>query len=139
RMPRFITSLLMRLAARRSRLMRALFESDESYLDSITTYVMKLGADHLPPGFDSRVDRNIASAPHVPLLRLRMQQIAKFLAAALRAPLTRDAQAPLHLINIAGGPALDSINALIFLARVDGDLLRRPITIHVLDAQADGP
>src|SRR5262249_20051788 len=92
-MPRFLTSLLMRLAARRSRLMRALFQSDQGYLDSITTYVMKLGADHLPHGFDGPMDRRIAGAPHVPLLRLRMQQIAKFLAEALQAPLTRAAHA----------------------------------------------
>src|SRR5262249_55092524 len=47
--------------------------------------------------------------------------------------------APLHLVNIAGGPALDSINALIMLARAPATLIHRPITIHVLDAQEDGP
>src|SRR5262249_35704932 len=46
--PRFLTRLLLRLAARRSPLVRTLFFSDQGYLDSITTYKLKLGADHLP-------------------------------------------------------------------------------------------
>jgi hypothetical protein len=113
--------------------------SDQGYLDSITTYVLKLGPDHLPPGFDSPMDRRIADTPHAPLLRLRMQQTAKLLAGALREPLTRNASAPLHLINIAGGPALESINALIVLSRSDAGLLKRPVAIDVLDSQTEGP
>src|SRR6185436_12416723 len=42
RIPQFLTKLLMQMAARRSRLLRAVTQSDESYLDSISTYVMKL-------------------------------------------------------------------------------------------------
>ena len=108
RMPTIITRLLVRLAARRSLLMRRILASDNGYLDSITTYMIKLGADHLPPGFDGRMDRKIAAAPHMALVRLRMQQIARLLAQALLAPLAAAPAAPLHLINIAGGPALDS-------------------------------
>ncbi|AMN42225.1 hypothetical protein [Rhodoplanes sp. Z2-YC6860] len=139
RVPRFLTKLMMRLAARRSRLLRTLFQSDQGYLDSITTYIMKLGGNHLPAGFDSPVDRKVADTPHAPLLRLRMQQIAKLLAEALREPLARNPNAPLHLVNIAGGPALDSINALILLNRSDAKLLERPIAIDVMDAQTEGP
>jgi hypothetical protein len=73
------------------------------------------------------------------LVRLRMQQIARLLAEALVAPLAHAPDAPLRLINIAGGPALDSINALIMLARTHATLIHRPIAIHVLDAQQDGP
>jgi hypothetical protein len=101
--------------------------------------MLKLGADHLPPGFDGPVDRRVAAAPHVPLIRLRMQQIARLLAEALVAPLADAPAAPLHLVNIAGGPALDSINALIILARVHATLIHRPIAIHVFDAREDGP
>ena len=139
RVPMIVTRLLMRLAARRSPLIRKILASDRDYLDSITTYIFKLGADHLPPGFDSSVDRKLAAAPHVTLVRLRMQQIAGLLAEALRAPLAAATDAPLHLVNIAGGPALDSMNALIMLARTHATLLRRPITIEVFDAQPDGP
>jgi hypothetical protein len=139
RMPRIVTRLLMRLAARRSLLLRKILASDNGYLDSISTYMLKLGVDHLPPGFDGPVDRKVAAAPHVALLRLRMQQIARLLAEALLAPLADAPDAPLHLVNIAGGPALDSINALIMLARAHARLIHRPIAIHVLDAQQDGP
>src|SRR5215467_4796779 len=85
RMPRIIMRLLMRLAARRSPLLRKMLVSDNDYLDSISTYMLKLGVDHLPPGFDGPVDRRLAAAPHVTLVRLRMQQIARLLAEALLA------------------------------------------------------
>jgi hypothetical protein len=140
RMPWIVTRLLMRLAARRSRLLRKILAaSDNEYLDSISTYMFKLGVDNLPPGFDGPVDRKVAAAPHVALVRLRMQQIARMLAQALRAPLAGASHAPLYLVNIAGGPALDSINALIMLARAHAILIQRPIAIHVFDAQPDGP
>jgi hypothetical protein len=139
RMPAIVTRLLMRLAARRSLLLRRMLASDNEYLDSISTYLFKLGADHLPPGFDGPVDRKVAAAPHVALIRLRMQQIARLLAEALLAPLAAAPDAPLHLVNIAGGPALDSINALIMLARAHASMIHRPIAIHVFDAQQDGP
>jgi hypothetical protein len=139
RMPGFVTRLLVRLAAQRSPLIRKVLVSNSDYLDSITTYMMKLGANNLPRGFDSRMDRKIAGAPHVTMVRLRMQQIAQLLAEALAAPLAGAPGAPLHLVNIAGGPALDSINALIMLARAHATLLQRPIAIHVFDAQQDGP
>lgn len=139
RMPVIVTRLLMRLAARRSPLLRKIFASDNEYLDSISTYMLKLGADHLPPGFDGPIDRKVAAAPHMALVRLRMQQIARLLAEALLAPLAEAPDAPLHLVNIAGGPALDSINALIMLARAHATLIHRPIAIHVFDAHKDGP
>jgi hypothetical protein len=139
RIPAIVTRLLMRLAARRSALLRRILASDNEYLDAITTYMVKLAPEHLPPGFDGPVDRKVAAAPHMALVRLRMQQIARLLAQALRAPLAAVPNAPLHLVNIAGGPALDSINALIILAREDATLIKRPTTIHVFDAQQDGP
>src|SRR5262245_29926670 len=137
-MPGIATRLLMRLAAPRSPLLRRILASD-GYLDSITTYMVKLGADHLPPGFDGPVDRKVAAAPHLVLIRLRMQQLARLLAEALVARLGDAPDAPLPLVHIAGGPALDSTNALIILARTNATLLHRPVAIHVFDAQQDGP
>jgi hypothetical protein len=139
RMPTIVTRLLTRLAARRSPLLRKILSSDNEYLDSISTYMVKLGVDHMPPGFDGRIDRKVAAAPHMALVRLRMQQIARLLAEALLAPLAGSPDAPLHLVNIAGGPALDSVNALIMLARTHATLIHRPIAIQVFDTQQDGP
>lgn len=137
--PKFIMRAMLRRAARESRLVHAIFASDAGYLDGMSTYVMKLGPDNLVPPYDTPVDRRLAASPHVPLLRLRMQQIAHLIAEGLVAHLGAVSGAPLHLINIGGGPALDSVNALILLRRDRADLLRRPVVIHVLDSGTDGP
>jgi hypothetical protein len=137
--PPFIMRMMLRSAAGKSRLIRALFNTDAGFLDGLTTYVMKLGADNLVPPYDGPVDRRLGASPHVGLLRLRMQQTARLLADGLVADLERAGGATLNLINIGGGPALDSINALILLSRARPDLLWRPIAIHVLDSAEDGP
>jgi hypothetical protein len=139
RIPMFIMRMLLRRAARKSLIVRALFNSDAGYLDGMTTYLMKLGADQLVPPYDSEMDRRLAASPHVTLLRLRMQQIARLLADGLVEHLAGAAGAPLHLINIGGGPALDSVNALVLLCRDHADLMRRPVVVHVLDSSQDGP
>lgn len=143
RIPAFIMRLMLRALARKSRLIRALSQSETGYLDSLSTYVLKLGADNLVPPYDSPTDRKVATSPHIMLVRLRMQQVAHLLAEGLAEDLSRDPAvaapaAPLHLMNIGGGPALDSINALIVLRRAHPALLlSRPIAIDVLDANAD--
>ena len=83
RIPKFIMRLLLKSAARKSLLVRALFASDATFLDGMTTYVMKLGADNLPPPYDSPMDRRAAASPHLTLLRLRTQQVARLLADGL--------------------------------------------------------
>lgn len=138
RLPAFIMRFLLRRAMKQSLILRALFGGDASFVDGVTTYLMKLGAE-LPAPYDSPMDKRIAASPHLTLLRLRTQQVAKLLADALAPELAKARSAPLHLINIAGGPAIDSMNALILLRRRDGDLLRRLIVIHVLDQDDAGP
>ena len=139
RMPKFIMRFLLRRAAKRSLLVRALFGGgDTSFLDGISTYVMKLGADNLPPPYDSPMDKRLAASAHLKLLRLRTQQVATLLADGLASALEAAPSAPLALVNIAGGPAIDSINALILLRQRGADL-KRPIVIHVLDQDDAGP
>ena len=137
--PAFIMRWLLKSAAEKSRLFRALFASDTGYLDAISTYVMKLGADNLPPGYDSPMDRRFAASPHVALLRLRMSQMARLQTSVLEVPLAADRERPLVLVNIAGGPALDSLNTLILLKQAQPDLLDRPIRVIVLDLEPVGP
>ena len=139
RMPKFVMRMMMRSAAKRSRLVGALFSSPKGFLDGVSTYVMKLGAENLVPPYNTRIDRKFASSPHIPLLRLRMQQTAQLLCDALVEDLTNTGDQPVSLINIGGGPALDSINALILLNRSRPDLLKRPFAIHVLDLDDAGP
>jgi hypothetical protein len=138
RVPNFIMRLMMKAAARRSLLVRAIFNPDATYLDGLSTYVMKLGADNLPPPYNDPTDLRIAASPPLVLLRLRTQQVARLVADGLVAHF-EDTTAPLHLINIGGGPAIDSMNSLLLLNRRDRNLLRRPIVIHVLDLDDAGP
>jgi hypothetical protein len=137
--PQFIMRWMLRSAARRSRLFRSVFASPTGFVDAISTYVMKLGADNLPPGFDTPMDRMFAASPHVTLLRLRMAQIAHFLADGLQEVLAATPPRPLVLLNIGGGPALDSLNALILLKQVDPAFLDRPVSVIVMDVQSEGP
>ena len=137
--PKFMMRAMLRAAARQSRLCQAMFMSNAGYLDGMTTYAMKLGPEHLVPPYDSPMDLRFAASPHVPLLRLRMQQTARLIADGLVEHLAAAAGAPLHLINIGGGTALDSVNALILLRRDRPDLMRRPVAVHVLDPSQDGP
>jgi hypothetical protein len=139
RIPRFIMRMMLRAAARKSRLVRTFCDSDAGFLDGMSTYVMKLGADNLVPPYDTPTDRRVAASPHILLIRLRMQQIAHLMAEGIADDLaTAGAAAPLNLINIGGGPALDSTNALIVLRRVRPGLLNRRIVIEVLDCDRDG-
>jgi hypothetical protein len=138
RLPAFIMRFLLRRAAKRSRLLRAIFSGDATFLDGTTTYVMKLGADNLPPPYDNRMDKRVAASAHLMLLRLRTQQVAHLLADGLATALAQGPALPLALVNIAGGPAIDSMNALILL-RQRGIDLTRPIVIHVLDQDDAGP
>jgi hypothetical protein len=139
RIPRFVLRMMLAMAARRSRLVRALFSQDTGFLDGLSTYVMKLGAGNLVPPYDTSIDRRLAASPHIVLLRLRMQQVARLVADGIVDDLAGAGNAaPLSLINIGGGPALDSINALILLRRARPELLARPIAIEVLDASQDG-
>jgi hypothetical protein len=137
--PKFLMRMMLRSAARRSLLVKALFSNDANFLDGVSTYMMKLGEANLPPPFNTPMDRRFAASPHVGLLRLRTQQTARLVADGLVGELARAGEAPLHLINIGGGPAIDSMNALILLNRHHPELLKRSIVIHVLDGDQAGP
>lgn len=139
RLPRFLMRLMLKAAARRSRLVKAMFASDAAVLDSISTYVMKLGPDNLLPPYQTAMDERFVAAPHATFMRLRTQQVATLLARHLARELATDGRRPLHLINIAGGPAIDSLNALIMLARDHPRLRDIPVVVHVLDQEPAGP
>jgi hypothetical protein len=139
RVPVFILRLMIKWLAKRSLLARAMFAGQATFLDGFSTYLLKLGPDNLPPPYDGPADKRFAGSAHFTLLRLRTQQVARLLADGLAADLTEADGTPLHLINIAGGPAIDSINALILLRQEHPALLQRPIAIHVLDGDEGGP
>lgn len=136
-LPKFVLRWMLKSASKQSRLVNALFGSSETFLDGITTYVMKLGAQNLVAPYDSPVDLRFAASPHVTFLRLRTQHMAELMASRLLEHLKPDGR-PLAIVNIAGGPAIDSLNVLLMLARRDPALLARKVTIHVLDQDDAG-
>ena len=69
-----------------------------------------------------------------------MRDVARLLADGLAPALAAQPGAPVHLLNIGGGPATDSLNALILLQKEQPQQLAgRQIVIHVLDLDATGP
>lgn len=137
--PAFLRRLFMKLGARRSQLLRALLEPAGSFLGGLTTYIMKLGPGNLPDGFNTPLDQRIVGSPHARFVRLRLQHCAMMLVDGLDPLLTAPPQAPLHLISIGGGPAMDCINALLLFRKTKPALLSRPIHIHVCDLDSKGP
>jgi hypothetical protein len=140
RLRRLIPNTIQRALLRRggeSRLVAALLDPIDHY-DGICTYVIKLGSDNLLPPFDKPGDRRLTDSAHATCVRLRMQMMAQLMADEILADATFSGSAPLHLINIGGGPSFDSINALLMIGQARPALLDRPITIHILDQNDTG-
>jgi hypothetical protein len=139
-MPRFLLHFLMRSAAQRSFLAHALLGVGKgTFLPGMNTYLMKLGPDNLVPPFDKPTDRRFAAYPGIRGIRIRLQQTARLLFQGLQPVLAERPGAPLHLLNIGGGSAIDSLNALILLRRDAAPLLQRNVLIHILDPDTNGP
>lgn len=141
RVPRFVMKWMLRSIARRSLLAHELLgEGTGSVLSGLTTYIMKLGTANLVAPFNTKVDQRLTSSPGTQSMRVRLQQLARLMAEGLRDALAARAGAPLHLINIGGGTAIDSLNTLIVLRKSDPAALEhRPVHIHVLDPDLEGP
>jgi hypothetical protein len=139
--PAFLRQILYSLMRRRSVLARGLMGASGTFMSGMNTYLMKLGPDHLDPPYFSDIDRRIAASPAALFMRLRLQDMAELLAAALLPPLAARPGAALHLLNIGGGADADSLNALILIrnAHPGGLLVGRKITIHCLDLDTAGP
>ena len=135
---RLFIGLMLRLLARNSRLIGALRAADDTYLGGISTYVLKLGPTNLVPPYDSEIDRQLVKAPLVASMRLRLSEMATLAAEGLAPELRARPGAPLHLLEIAGGPSADALNALILLNR-QGLLAGRRVRISIYDIDANGP
>lgn len=118
---------------------RGMLAGTGTFLSGLSTYLMKIGPDNLG-AYAIELDRNIARALGPTSMRMRLQNVVAFMAEALAPVLAATPGAPLHLINIAGGPAIDSLNVLIVLRRDHASALEaRPIHIHVFDQDTAGP
>ena len=140
---KLVTSDAQRLAMRQqmdsSRIGRGLMAGMGTFLTGMNTYLLKIGADNLGD-YAVELDRQIASSLPAISMRMRGQNMARLQADALAPALARGGHRPLHFVNIAGGPAIDTVNALILLRRDQPALLEgRTIAIHVFDQDVAGP
>jgi hypothetical protein len=130
-------AVMLKAMAGQSRLIQALQDARGGFLSGTATYVMKLGADNLVPPYASEIDRRVAETPIVVAMRLRLAQVATLLSEAL-APVLAGNLRPLVILEIAGGPSPDALNALIKLDR-QGLLAGRTAQILIYDLDTDGP
>lgn len=129
----------MRAFLETSTIGRGMLAGTGTFLSGLSTYLMKIGPDNLG-AWAIDLDRNIARALGPTSMRMRLQNVVAFMTEALAPALAAAPRAPLHLVNIAGGPAIDSLNALIVLRRDRPPGLEgRPIHIHVFDQDTAGP
>jgi hypothetical protein len=141
RLPAFLRRRLLRFFLRESVLGRGLFDAEDSFLAGMSTYLFKLGPDNLSGTYAKPIDRKIAASAPAFGMRLRLQDLARLLADEVRNGLRASApERPLHFVDIAGGPAMDALNALLLVSREDAALLRtRLIQLDVLDLHREGP
>jgi len=139
--PRWLRRLLYLLLARQSVLLQGMRASNGTFLSGMNTYLFKLGPAHLASSFAKRMDRKMAAKASALEVRYRLQAMAELLVEKLVAELRgAPASRPVRLLNIAGGPAMDDLNALILAQRRAPELLAgRAVRIEVLDLHEEGP
>lgn len=122
-------------AAARSIIMRGIIAAAGGVLGGITTYLLKLGPDNLGNGYAGPIDRQLAGGFNAVTMRMRLQETAQLLASGLLSLVEETNDRPIHLVNLGGGTAPDSINALIVLQQTcDTGLLHHSrVMLHVFD------
>jgi hypothetical protein len=129
----------LREALRSSMLGRGLMAAAGTFLDGMSTYMLKLGPENLGEGA-SPMDRRIAASFPAFTARLRLQDVARLLADGLAGGAAAESARSLCLVNIGGGSGADSWNALIHLQAERPDFLAgRRIETALLDVDAKAP
>ncbi len=140
RVPAFIRRLLLRLLFSRSILGRGIVGAGGTFLSGMNTYLMKLGPQNLGEGYAREIDRKIADSLPCLSMRLRLQHTSHLLADGLAPALASSTAQTVLLLNIGGGPAVDSMGALIIIQKQHPEwLCDRTIVIQVLDIDRAGP
>lgn len=140
RLPAFLQRLMIQVITGRSLLGRGLVHGIGGFVDGMTMYMAKLGPENLGAGWAGRGDRWVAASLPSFMARVRLQDMARLLVDGLAPALEARPGQPLHLLNVAGGPAADSWNVLLLLRTEHPEWLSgRPVVIHVLDRDEEGP
>jgi hypothetical protein len=125
---------------RRSIAMRGMESASGKFLGGMTTYVAKLSPGMLGKGYAGFIDRRVAGAIGSTAFRIRLRDMAQVISDELIPMIPAKTGRPVHLLNIGGGPAMDSLNAVIILGKERPGLLAgRRIVVHVLDLDGAGP
>jgi len=139
-LPKPLRELALRFLLRQSVLAQGIDQARNSFMSGMQTYLLKLGPEMLRSACAHPIDRQIASAFPSFCVRIRLQDMAQLTADTLTPLLSDDPQRSLRFVNIAGGPAMDSLNAIILMDRNrPGILSLREIEIDVLDLDESGP
>jgi hypothetical protein len=138
KIPAFIKKFLIRHSFAMAELLQV--EKQNVFASGITTIMMKLGPRLIGKGRKRFWDRQVNKGFGALVIRMRARDISKCQAEALMLLLIKSPGKDLCFINIAGGAASDSINALFLIQKKDPALLKhRNIEINVLDIDTFGP
>ena len=139
-LPKRMRNALLQFLLRGSMLAQGIRQAQNAFMTGMHTYLLKLGPEMLGAAYAKPIDRRIAAALPSFAVRLRLQDVANLMAETLLPQLSLDPHRPLHFLNIAGGPAVDSLNALILLRKAQlGIFASREVSIDVLDLDDAGP
>ena len=131
---------VLRSIAPQSILVRGMVESAGTFTTGMMTYLNKLGPGNLGDGYAGPLDRQWAASLTPVTFRWRMRDVVGLLAKDLAGALADHPSVPVYLLNIGGGPAMDSLNALILVYKEHPELLAgRPVDLWVLDIDSEGP
>lgn len=115
-------------------------ENQNTFASGITTIMMKLGPRLIGKGRKRFLDRQVNKGFGSLVIRMRARDVSICQAEALIPLLIKSPGKDLCFINIAGGAASDSINALFLIQGKDPAILKdRKIEINVLDIDTFGP
>lgn len=136
---RKLPSLVLRLMARRSIVMRGMLDASGGFVSGMTTYLFKVGPENLPAQVGNSVDRKLLAAIGPLTCRLRLREVVRQVANAAVGPLTQRRGA-FWIFDLGGGVAADAFNALLLLRHERPALLKdRGLHIVVLDIDVEGP
>ena len=139
-LPKPVRKVLWWFFLRGSALGQGIRQAQGSFMTGMHTYLLKIGPGMLGSAYAKPIDRKIAASLPAMGVRLRLQDVAQLMVDVLKPALLEDSRRPLRFVNIAGGPAADSLNALFLLNKQSpGILAERQVTIEVLDRDEIGP
>lgn len=139
-LPASVRKKLLQILLRGSRLAEGIQKSQGGFMTGLDTYLLKIGPEMLGEAYANSIDRKIAAALPSLGVRLRLQDVAQLMADALAPALASQPTRPVHFLNIGGGPAIDSLNALLLLKKRNSDMFaERRVFIDVLDLDQAGP